>query len=408
MLTAIGVLLVLGAVPGSPPARAAGEQFGGYEATAIGMGLTAQPVIPGLLPFDTPFEGTMSLALATLSSGGQGFGRASSVWFGTPFAGIRPLIEVASGQRLPLPDYPLVIESREYEDPKQNTQPGITMKTNVKPERAMAYADSGGMTIPAAIDLGSVRTVSEVALDGASLVSKVETVVTGIDLAASAFHIDSVKTMSQASTDATSSVCSGSVEVSGASVSGTPVTIDDKGVHAQGNPVLDAGIAKTLSAGGVTVRALGGIGACDGPAGSQTTGGVLISVPLVAVGAIPGGGHVDFIIGATSASAAATLPIEFTPPVIDNGGPAGLSDVIPSAPGAFSGGSILPEPIGGSATPSPRASTPSLSPTAAEPVSFAHAGQPWLLLIGVLLLGFPGARTMRRYMWRIMALGTAT
>ncbi len=95
-----------------------------------------------------PLEATISLATATLSSGGQGFGRASTFFPGTLTAGLRPLHRDRHRPRLPLPDYPIVVESREFEPAKHNDQPGITMSTDVDPDRAIAIADTGGIGVP--------------------------------------------------------------------------------------------------------------------------------------------------------------------------------------------------------------------------------------------------------------------
>ena len=183
------------------------------------------------------------------------------------------------------------MESREYEDPKQNTQPGFTMKTNVKPAHAIASADSGGALLPGVVDIANVKTVSDAVLEGSSLTSRVEAVVTGVDLAGGVLHIDTIKTMSTATSDATKSACDGSVAVSGATVGGTPVRIDDKGVHANGQTVVpgadpNAVVAQALAASGVQARVLGGTGACQGPSANRSTAGVLVSVPAPC-----GGGH---------------------------------------------------------------------------------------------------------------------
>src|SRR5690606_7779614 len=119
---------VLASLPAAPSqAQDVADELVGYDAVATGTALTAFPTVPALLPVDAPVEATFSLATATLSSGGQGFGRASTFFPGTPIVGIRPLVEVASGQRLPIPDYPIVVESREFEPAKHNEQPGVTM-----------------------------------------------------------------------------------------------------------------------------------------------------------------------------------------------------------------------------------------------------------------------------------------
>ena len=77
--------------------------------TRSGTAFSAFPSVPALLPVDVPVEATVSLATATLSSGGQGFGRASTFFPGTLVAGLRPLLETGAGVEVPVPDYPIVV-----------------------------------------------------------------------------------------------------------------------------------------------------------------------------------------------------------------------------------------------------------------------------------------------------------
>ena len=104
-LTVAGFVLVLAGIPSSSSAQdaaAAPPSFIGYQSVASGTALSAFPTLPALLPVPVPFEATLSLATATLSSGGQGFGRASSFFPGTLTAGRAPAHR-DGGRREPAP-----------------------------------------------------------------------------------------------------------------------------------------------------------------------------------------------------------------------------------------------------------------------------------------------------------------
>lgn len=404
LLQIFGVLLASASISGAPPVAAAGEQFGGYQASGSGSGFSAAPVLPAVLPLETPFEATLSLAMSSVSTGGRGFGRASTFWPGTLAAGVRPLIEVGSGQRLPIPDYPIVVEQKEYENAKQSEVPGITMSTDVKPERAVARASDGGFVVPAVIAVGSITTVSEALLEARTVTSTVTSTVNGIDLGAGVLHIDSIESKSIAATDAATATCGGGVVITGASVQGTPVSIDATGVHAQGKPVIpgadpNAAVASALAASGIEIRTLDSFDGCQGPAANRTTGGLLVSLPLPAVPPIPPGGKFNIVIGSTTAAASASPPYRPARFVPKPSAPT-ASQIIPRAPGPATGGALSPGSTQAQAAlPSPRATVAA----ATQPIGYRFGGVPAQLVVALSLLAFPGAARMRRYMQRVFA-----
>ena len=392
-LHALGALLVFSALSGSSPANAAGETFAGYSGASSGSGFTAGPSLPALLPVDTPIEGTLSLAFTNLATGGRGFGRASTVWPGTLTVGVRPLIEIASGQRLPIPDYPLVVEQKEYEDAKHNEQPGITMATDVRPDHAIATAEDGAFLIPGFVNVGSIRTVSDSQLDAKMITSTVTTTVSGIEVGV--LHIDSVATTSTATSDGVTATCAGSVVVTGAKVADTPVQIDDTGVHTQEpNAVVEA----LLGASGIQARTLGAVDGCSGASANRTTGGLLVSVPLAAVPPVPPGGRFNMVFGSTTAAAAASpakKPITSTP----TNPPPTPANVVPHAPGPASGGALssnVPLPSQTAAIPPARTSVP-----ANEAIGYSFGGVPLAVVLGLFFAAIPGSRRIRRYMERV-------
>jgi hypothetical protein len=347
--------------------------------------------LPALLPAETPIEGTMSLALTNLGTGGRGFGRASTVWPGTLTVGIRPLIEIASGTRLPLPDYPLVVEQKEYEDAKHNEQPGITMATDVRAEHAIATAENGAFLIPGLVNVGSIRTVSESLLDAKTITSTVTSTVNGIEVGV--LHIDSVTTTSTASSDGVTATCGGSAVVTGARVADTPVVIDDAGMHAQdSNDVTEA----LLAASDIQARTLGSADGCSGASANRTTGGLLVSVPLAAPPPAPPGGRLNMVFASTTAAAAASPAKKPTTSGPTNPAPT-AANVVPHAPGPASGGVLSANvPL-----PSQTAAIPATRTTAPEAIGYTFGGIPLPLVLGLFLAAIPGSRRIRRYMERV-------
>lgn len=397
-LHALGALLIFSALSGSAPASAVGENFGGYSGASSGVGFSAGPQLPAVLPVETPIEGTLSLATTNLGTGGRGFGRASTVWPGTLTVGIRPLIEIASGQRLPIPDYPLVVEQKEYEDAKHNEQPGITMATDVKPEHAVATAENGAFLIPGLVDVGSIRTVSESLLETKKITSTVTSTANGIEVGV--LHIDSVSTTSTTTSDGVTATCDGAAIVSGARVGDSPVVIDDSGVHAQdGNAVTEA----LLASSDIQARTLGAVNGCSGGSANRTTGGLLISVPLPAVPPLPPGGRLNMVFASTTASAAASAAPTRSITTPTNPAPTPAA-VVPHAPGPASGGVLSTN----APLPSQTAEIPAGGARPSDAIGYTFGGVPFPLILGLLLAAIPGSRRIRRYMERLFTEVVAT
>ena len=414
ILHGVGALLIFTTIAGAPPADAVGDQFGGYSTVGSGSGFSAAPVLPAFLPLETPFEGTLSLASSSLSTGGRGFGRASTVWPGTLAAGLRPLLEIGAGQRFPIPDYPIVVEQKEYEDAKHSESPGISMSTDVKPEHAVATATDGGFVIPAVISVGSISTVSDALLEAKTIGSTVTSTSNGIDVGAGALHIDSIESKAIAASDATTATCGGGLTITGATVGGTPVTIDETGAHAQGEsliPGVDTNdvVAGVLGASGIEVKTLGSVDGCSGASANRTTGGLFISVPLPAIPPIPPGGKFNIIIGSTSATASASKPFTFTPssPASKSGTPT-AANVVDRAPGPASGGLLSSNaPLPSQSVPARSSSSSPAAPTT-QPIGYTFGGVPALLVVGLFLAAIPGSRRIRRYMERLFATAAPT
>ncbi len=386
--TVVGVVLVLGSVPSATSAQTAVDSFVGYQAAASGTAFTAFPTVPALLPVEVPFEATIALATATLSSGGQGFGRASTFYPGTLTAGLRPLLETGAGVRLPIPDYPIVVEAREFEEAKHSEVPGITMAADVDPERAVAVADAGTMAIPAVVGVRSLHTESRVLLETGKITSISTTTLNGIDVLG-AVTIGTLVSTAKVTSDGTTATCEGGVTVSGVTVAGTPATLDESGLH------VGALVDQVLAGTGINARVLGGDDGCTSATGSRTTAGVLISFPLPELGSVPPGGGFSVVLGSTSANAGASVvPSEDT----SGGGdlPPVFGDVVTRLPGPFSGGGVLP-PAGGGTDGGEQL-------PAEQAASYDFDGVPLSLLVGLVLLAVVASARVRRYMDQIIGL----
>ena len=404
----VGLVLVLAAIPAASSAQDAGggdSGFVGYQATASGQAISAFPTLPALLPVKVPFEATLSLATATLSSGGQGFGRASTFYPGSLTTGIRPLLETAGGVRLPIPDYPLVVETREFEPAKHAEVPGITMTSDVVPTRARATADAGALDIPAVVTVHALRTESTTTLGTGTITATSTTTVQGLSIAGTV-SIGSLVSTASVTSDGTHSACRGGVAIHDVTVADTKATLDDDGLHVDGKataPGLGAGklVASILQQSGITARVLGGDSACTTANGSRTTAGVLVSFPLPAIGSVPAGGGLSLVVGSTSATAGGSTIASEPEPATDAGGDGGA--IVPFVPDAFgsdafgsTGGITLPPGV----TPS-RPTGLTTTPTAAP---FAYDGVPISLLAGLVLLALATSGRLRRYMDRIIGL----
>jgi hypothetical protein len=396
----LGLVLVLSTLPAASTEAQTATDFVGYSAAASGNALSAFPTVPALLPVEVPAEATLALATVTLSSGGQGFGRSSTFFPGTLIASLRPLLATAAGVDIPIPDYPLVVESREFEGAKHGEQPGLTMISDVDPDRAAATADLGALGLPAILGVRSMRTESTAVLEPGSITATSITRVEGIEIGP--LSIGAVVSTSSVSSDGTTSTCRADVAVTGVTVAGTRATIDDDGIHVDDDtPIPGLGLGRTvaelLEAAGLRAQVIGGDESCAGSSGSVSAAGLLISLPLPAIAAIPAGGGITLTLASTSATAGASILPAFDPGDVTV--PPTLGTVVGPLPGPF-GTTPLP-PLGVTPTTPNIPVTPNLP---IDTVAYAFDGVPVGLLLGLFLLAIPAATRVRRYMQRILAL----
>jgi hypothetical protein len=334
------------------------------------------------------------------------------VWPGTLTAFLRPLLETGAGVRLPIPDYPLVVEQRDFEDAKHSEIPGATMATDVKPDHSEARADYGGTSVPAVYSFGSISSASDVKLETDKLTSVATAAVNGVDVLGGALHIDSVQSQAIASSDSKTATCGGSTTVSGATVGGTPVTIDQTGVHAQGSTILpgvdpNKVVASVLSASGIDVRTLADTDNCADANANRTSGGLLIGIPLPAIGPVPPGGRLNILLANTSATAGATPPFDLTGGVKPPATTPSLTNVSPHAPGPVFGGGLPSASVITPGTTTTNDASGGILPSN-EPAAYVFHGVAVGWVLGLLGAGLIGASTIRRYMRRAFTITATT
>ena len=399
------------------PARAGavGDQFGGYAGAGAGTAIAVIPSIPSFTVVAAPIQANISLASASLSTGGRAFARASTAYPGDLVAGLGPLLEVA-GFPIALPAYPIVAESHEYDGDRANEPlPGVSMDANSRAERSTATSITRTADIPAALSFGSARTVSTSTITATSLQSTTTSTVTDVSLAAGAVTIRSIQTVATAVTDGVRGATDGRATVSGLQVGGMAAAVDDQGVHALGQsaPGVDpnAQIAQVLQASGVTMRLLPSSTSPKGPNASRSTGGLMVQLPLPSPGPpVPSGGSVTILLGQTDASVAASPGVAFdlgglslAPPAPAEVPPASTTPNLAALVGT-SGAAGSPAPVAGG---TPALATPTAVSEPVRPVSYRFGGVPLPLALGLLLLVVPGVRAVRRYMFRLYGLGSS-
>ena len=427
-LTLVALFLVLTGIPAAPSALAVGEQFEGYQANAIGSAYTVFPVFPTLIPYDASVEATVGLTQATLSTGGSGFAKASTLWPGV-FAGLGPLAKLLCADCPEIPAYPVVVESRDFEEPKQSEEPGLVMKADAKGgERAEAETVTAGQGTEGVFEVGSARTVSSALMETSKLTATSRAVISDITMAAGQIKIGSVETVSTASTDTKTAACSGAAEVNDVTIAGQRAIVDKDGVRSaeEDKPLIPGAdpntvIAATLQAAGVTMRVIDGVEKCDTPTdASRSSGGLLIQMPVPSPGTgIPPGSTLNIILGSTSATTAATAATsvpeaEFVPGdtgAVPPGTPI-LEEAVARVPGPVSGGGFT-DPVDTGAGEAPPAGDGAGDESAgvfgAEAAGsespYEFGGIPAPLVIGLLLGGVIGVQRICRFMERLFAIG---
>lgn len=323
LITPIGV--------GTSAAQVPGEKLGGYQASTSGAAFSFRPVFPGVLPTgDAPFEVTVPLTSANVTSGGNSFGQASLVWPGSALANLNPIF-LQLGEPFPtlakvLPPYPAVVEASQVDgENEKNVGPGLQMRAKGTPEGAEGEAAAAQVDFPGFLTIREVRSFSKAAVSSFDVEASSEVTLEGISLLDGMITADAIRSFSSTQSNGDSAQEGGDVEVVGLRIGGVEVELTAEGLQviggsseAPGEPFpgqnpdeIVNGVLEQLQA---SITLTGNDGAASGGSAAHSATGVLVSVENPFPGAGPvvvPPGRFQVLLGSTSANALANPPFEF-------------------------------------------------------------------------------------------------
>lgn len=291
-LLAVGTTVVGGSAAGMISAHAAGapgSNFGNVNISVTATGIRS----PFYSHSGEDVEGQAPYANAQLQSGGVGSALTSVFWpGGTGGHGGDTLKLLAGGCvppnpantipipiPVPLPDLPCLthsptlpdsvyqslndsykaeVQSSDSKPTVTKTGPGIDMTATATQKETGATTTIAGAKLPGVGDtFGTTTTTSTITLTGPNTaVIDALSVARDIKLGGGALTISSVKSVAHAVTDGKKATGDTSTVVNGMKIGGVPVTVDNTGIHVQGQgqklPSLDA-LNKALKGAGFSI-----------------------------------------------------------------------------------------------------------------------------------------------------------
>jgi hypothetical protein len=211
------------------PARSA--TLLGYDMSADARGLQLFTVIP-----DSQLQPELDIpqASSTLTSG-QGYGLASAAWPGPVVANggslLGLLVPGFPAQVAGLLLYPVRAEARTGQDPSTTVYdvPGLTMRSRAETDVVESEAGAQGVSVlPGSFGVSRATTSTRATESAAKATAR--SVIQNVDIGG-VLKIDQVVSTATATSDGLLATGSASTVVSGATVNGSPVTIDDTGLH---------------------------------------------------------------------------------------------------------------------------------------------------------------------------------
>ena len=301
-------------------------ELGGYRGNAMGWAFSLRPVLPALLPTgDVPFEVTVALTSANVTSGGNSFARASSLWPGGGAANLGPLLYQARPEDLGpiikelMPAYPGVAEASAHDGTvEKGIPPAMPIVATGTPEEAEAKTRIPDVDIPGFLRIDSVASRSDAKVTKTQTLSESEVILEGVSLLDDHVKIQSVHSLARTASDGTKSVSDGNVEVAGLTVGGVHVGVDSHGITApdQGPiPGVDATEAANavLKQLGISLSLTTGSGGTKGGVSDRVSNGLLVSLanPVSGVGpvAVPPG-RFEIVLASTAADSLASPPYD--------------------------------------------------------------------------------------------------
>ncbi|MDQ1697626.1 MAG: hypothetical protein QOJ03_2979, partial [Frankiaceae bacterium] len=291
-LVAVGVASMGAGAAGMLTASASpapGSNFGSISIGASAYGLR----VPFFTHSGEDVESELPYALAQMGYGGSGHALTSVFWPGDTGGHGGDTFKLLTGSCLPpnpfntipipipvpIPDLPCVahippLPDQAYENMNDNykaeaqsgagkpevtqSNPGVEMSAKTLPALVEAATAMAGGKAPGIGDgMGSTATITRIKLTGpnTAVVDAVSTM-RDVSLGGGALTISSITSVAHAVTNGKTATGTASTTVQGMKVGGVPVTVDNKGVHIQGNgqrlPSIDA-LNTMLAKAGFTV-----------------------------------------------------------------------------------------------------------------------------------------------------------
>lgn len=364
-------------------------------------------------------EGDPNYTLASVATGPNARGLASTIWPGNLFG--EGLAQVAPGA----PTYPFKAEAKYPDQPyTSNGQDGgqLSHATALGLD-ALGTASGAPSAVPGQVDVGSASSTSTATVSTKNVaVGTAVSEVQDVDLVGGIIHIGSVKTTLSVSSDGSHPASQGVTTVSGLSIAGQGYSVDDTGAHAMGqNSALPSltGL-DPLHALGISISGISQTASKSSDTATRAATGLVIRVDTAVLkaalapvfGALQGPyatvistfippaqqgnfyylmnatPSITFVLGSANGSSAAVLPISFVfPPTSFPPLPGGLPGVA-TPPVASTGSGVAPDLSSGGSVGPPNAppvvqpvlQAPGLAKAAAEYTGFGGIQPGWLLL----------------------------
>jgi hypothetical protein len=425
LLVVAGSLLDVGPVRAQDGSEATAT-LAGFQGSAAASGVHVLYNPEGLLPIPPPVDVGAPDALATIASGPATFARASVLDPGDLLASPDALLSLFSSDYPAgtVPPYPYRISASSgvgAPSADSNPGPGLNARVEVGEGSSSAKASMGAAEAPAIATFGATSASATTSTDGSKVTVHSVAKIAGFDLLG-LIHIDGITTELTATSTGGTTDLSGGTKLVGASLLGTPITIDEAGIHpAKGAPPLLGGLLQPLAGGlngalkaaGITVSMVGPVrleGAKEGQLASTglridlelsrntqpALAQLLDAIPPIE-NPIPGTPSIEDLLVAVQARHLASIEVgrgvvslaARTSGAIDDGGDA---VALPDDTGAFdvppSSGSFDLAP--GAVTPTPSAVQPAGATT--RPAVPKGAGVGALVLLALLAVPFVGER----------------
>jgi len=241
-IAAFGLLCWFGA---APAATADSSALGGYSGSAAASGLHALYNPENVLPIPPPVDLGSPDALATIASGPATFARAGVVDPGDLLANPDALLALFSSSYPAgtLPAYPYRITASSgagAPDAESNPAPGLNARVHADDAGSRAVANMPAAITPSVATFGTSASTATTSIIDDTLTIHARSQIQNFDLLGM-FTIDSIVTdLTGKSVGGAIPKFTGTTTISGAKLAGTPVTVDDSGIHGGAKSLNDA------------------------------------------------------------------------------------------------------------------------------------------------------------------------